>query len=143
MTMDMEEFEAAGNGEEGLSTSEAVVKFLLENRDRAWKRREIADEINRDPNTVGTNLSRLKDRGLVRHRKNHWAITDDHHRLVEATRFSKVFSTLNESVGSIIESEDEAKAWSDAQPDRPHPSVGDGEEDTQTVESEGDNDDDQ
>jgi DNA-binding transcriptional regulator YhcF (GntR family) len=132
--MDMEEFEAAGNGEERLSTSEAVVKFLLENRDRAWQRREIADEINRDPNTVGTNLSRLKDRGLVRHRKNHWAITDDHHRLVEATQFSKVFSTLNESVGSIIESEEEAKAWSDAQPDRPHPSLGDGE---------GDNDDDQ
>ena len=139
MTMDIEEFEAAGNGDEELSTSEAIVKFLLENRDRAWKRREIADEINRDPNTVGTNLSRLKDRGLVRHRKNHWAITDDHHRLVEATQFSKVFSTLNESVGSIIESEEEAKTWSNAQPERAHPSVSDVDEATET---EGDNADD-
>jgi len=143
MAMDMEEFEAVGNGEEKLSTGEAIVKFLFENRDRAWKRREIADEINRDPNTVGTNLSRLKDRDLVRHRKNHWAITDDPHRLVEATRFSEIFSTLNESVGSIIESEEEAKAWSDAQPDRPHPSIVDGEEATKGTESEGDTDDDQ
>jgi len=143
MTMDMEEFEAAENGEGGLSTSEAIVKFLLENRDRAWKRSEIADEINRDPNTVGTNLSRLKGRGLVRHRKNHWAITDDHHRLVEATRFSKAFSTLNESFRSIIQSEEEAKAWSDAQPNRSHPSVVDGEETTQTIEPERDNGDDQ
>lgn len=141
--MDMEEFEAAENGEGGLSTSEAIVKFLLENRDRAWKRSEIADEINRDPNTVGTNLSRLKGRGLVRHRKNHWAITDDHHRLVEATRFSKAFSTLNESFRSIIQSEEEAKAWSDAQPNRSHPSVVDGEETTQTIEPERDNGDDQ
>ena len=133
--MDIEEFERIEDGGSDLSTSEAIVKFLLENSEQAWKRGEIAEEINRDPNTVGTNLSRLKDRGLVRHRKNHWAITDDHHQLVEAVRFSNTLSTLNETVGPIIESEEEAKAWSNAQPERAHPSVSDGDEAT---ENEGD-----
>jgi len=133
--MDIEEFERIEDGGSDLSTSEAIVKFLLENSEQAWKRGEIAEEINRDPNTVGTNLSRLKDRGLVRHRKNHWAITDDHHQLVEAVRFSNTLSTLNETVGPIIESEEEAKAWSNAQPERTHPSVSDGDEAT---ENEGD-----
>ncbi|TKX43730.1 winged helix-turn-helix domain-containing protein [Halorubrum sp. ARQ200] len=139
MTMDIEEFERTEDGGSNLSTSEAIVKFLLENSEQAWKRGEIAEEINRDPNTVGTNLSRLKDRGLVRHRKNHWAITDDHHQLVEAVRFSNTLSTLNETVGPIIESEEEAKTWSNAQPERAHPSVSDVDEATET---EGDNTDD-
>lgn len=130
MTMDIEEFEAAGDEDSELSTSEAIVKFLLENRDQAWKRSEIADKIDRDPNTVGTNLSRLKERGLVRHRKNHWAITNNREQIIEAIRFSNTLSALNESFGPTIESEQEAKEWSDAQPDQPHPSTLDTEDES-------------
>ena len=141
--MDIEEFERGEDEEDELSTSEAIVKFLLENSEQAWKRGEIAKEINRDPNTVGTNLSRLKDLGLVRHRKNHWAITDDHDQLVEAVRFSNTLSTLNERFGPLIESEEEAKAWSNAQPEQAHPSVSDGHDAAETIENEGDNGDDE
>ncbi|WP_459879255.1 TrmB family transcriptional regulator [Halorubrum gandharaense] len=140
--MEIEEFEMATDEEDERSTSEEIVKFLLENKDRAWKRSEIAEAIDRDPNTVGTNLSRLKERGLVRHRENHWAITNEPDRLAQAIRFSNALSTLTESFGAIIESEKEAKAWSDAQPDQPHPSVGDEDEATELIEIEGENGDD-
>ena len=142
MPMEIEEFEMATDGEDELSTSEEIVKFLLENKDRAWKRSEIAEAIDRDPNTVGTNLSRLKERSLVRHRENHWAITNEPDRLAQAIRFSNAISTLTESFGAIIESEEEAKAWSDAQPDQPHPSVSDENEATELIVSKGENGDD-
>ncbi len=67
-------------------TSERVVRFLLEHDDRAYTRREIADAIGAEPETVGTNLTRLKDRGLVRHREPYWAIGDDRDRIASALR---------------------------------------------------------
>lgn len=131
MPMEIDEFEEEADGEE-LTTGEAIVEFLLENDGKAWKRSEIAEAIDRDPNTVATNLSRLKDRGLVRHRKNHWAITNDRERLAEAIRFSNALSSLSEAFGPIIESEDDAQAWSESQPDEPHPSVVGDEEEAET-----------
>lgn len=131
MPMEIDEFEEAGGGKE-LTTGEAIVKFLLENDEKAWKRSEIAAAIDRDPNTVATNLSRLKSRGLVRHRKNHWAITNDRERLEEAIRSSNALTGLNEAFGPIIESEEDPQAWSESQPDEPHPSVGDDGEDNET-----------
>lgn len=121
MPIDIEEFEAVERDEEK-STSELIIEYLLQNRDAAFTRGEIADAINRDPNTVGTNLSRLKDRGLVRHKKTYWAITDDLSRLAHEIRFSAALSHLTDEFGPIITSEAEAEAWSEAQPDRPHPS---------------------
>ncbi|GAA0541525.1 TrmB family transcriptional regulator [Halorubrum ejinorense] len=137
MPMEIDEFEEETNGEE-LTTGEAIVEFLLENDGKAWKRSEIAEAIDRDPNTVATNLSRLKSRGLVRHRKNHWAITNDRERLDEAIRFSNALTGLNEAFGPIIESEEDAQAWSESQPDEPHPSEVDDEEvdETRTIEIE-------
>jgi len=134
MPMEIDEFEEETNGEE-LTTGEAIVEFLLENDGKAWKRSEIAEAIDRDPNTVATNLSRLKDRGLVRHRKNHWAITNDRERLDEAIRFSNALTGLNEAFGPIIESEEDAETWSESQPDEPHPSEVDDEEvdETRTI----------
>jgi len=131
MPMEIDEFEEAGGGKE-LTTGEAIVKFLLENDEKAWKRGEIAEALGRDPNTVATNLSRLKNRGLVRHRKNHWAITNDRERLDEAIRFSNALTGLSEAFGPIIESEDDAQAWSESQPDEPHPSVVGDEEEAET-----------
>ena len=122
MPMDIDEFEEAGDREQ-LTTGEAIVAFLLEHDEDAWKRSEIAAAIDRDPNTVATNLSRLKSRELVRHRENHWAITKDRGRLEEMIRVSNALSGLNEAFGPIIESEEDAQAWSESQPDGPHPSV--------------------
>ncbi|GAD53924.1 hypothetical protein MBEHAL_2684 [Halarchaeum acidiphilum MH1-52-1] len=126
MPVDIEEFE---DGEEAeRTTSELIIEFLLENRDAAFTRGEIANAIDRNPNTVGSNLSRLKDRGLVRHRKQHWALTHDLGRVAEAIRFSDVLSTLTLEHGPLVTDEEEAQTWADAQPDQPHPSETDNEE---------------
>jgi len=126
MPIDIEEFE---DGEEAeRTTAELIIEFLLENRDAAFTRSEIATAIDRNPNTVGSNLSRLKERGLVRHRKHHWALTRDLSRVAEAIRFSDLLSTLTLEHGPLIASEEEAEAWADAQPDQLHPSETDNEE---------------
>lgn len=125
MPIDIMEFEQTEEAER--TTAECIVEFLLENREKAFTRSEIATAIDRNPNTVGSNLSRLKDRGLVRHRKQHWAITDDLDRVVEAMRFSNLLSSLKIEHGPLISDPEDAKAWADAQPDRSHPSEDDEE----------------
>jgi Mn-dependent DtxR family transcriptional regulator len=119
--IDIEEFETSLS-ESTEPTATAVVRFLFENRDAAFTRSEISTAIDRDPNTVGTSLTRLKRRDLVRHRGSYWAITDDHERLLTESRFSDSLSRLATELGNPITSESEARAWSDAQPDQPHPS---------------------
>ena len=120
MPIDIEEFEE--EEETNQTTSEEIIQFLLENKDTAFTRSEIATAIDRNPNTVGSNLSRLKERELVRHRKQHWALTRDLNRVAEAIRFSDFLSTVQITHGALIEDEADAQAWADAQPDQPHPS---------------------
>ncbi|MEZ3115788.1 hypothetical protein RYH80_07645 [Halobaculum sp. MBLA0147] len=121
MPIAIEEFEAVSE-QTTRPTSEVIVEFLYRNRDAAFTRGEIAEAIGREPNTVGTNLTRLKDRGLVRHRGDYWAITSDHDRLVRDSRFADSLSRLAETHDATVESESDAEAWSEAQPDRAHPS---------------------
>lgn len=101
--MSIDDFES-GNLPRGPSVPEQVVVYLYTHREQAFTRSEIATAIEEDPNTVGTALSRLKDRGLVRHRGEYWAITDDD--------------------GGI-----DADEWDAVAPDRPHPSDRDADED--------------
>lgn len=128
MPIDIEEFEEVDDDREK-STSELIVEFLLEHDDEAFERSEIADAIDTPPNTTGTNLSRLKDRGLVRHRGTYWAITDDLHLLAHEMRHSDALARLRDRFGPTITSEEAAREWSDAQPDRPHPSNAKNEDD--------------
>lgn len=58
-------------------TSKQVIQFLVSHEDHAYTRREIAEAIDANPETVGTSLTRLKERELVRHREPYWAITND------------------------------------------------------------------
>lgn len=127
MPIDIEEFESAVEREEEPTTAALIVEFLSVNRDSAFRRTEIAAEIDRNANTVGTALSRLKDRGLVRHRKQHWALTDDQERLQNAVETSRSLRHLRDEFGPVIEGKEDARAWSDAQPDEPHPSDTDDE----------------
>ena len=60
------------------------------------------------------------------------AITNDRERVNEAIRFSNALSGLNETFGPIIESEVDAQAWSESQPDEPHQSLIDDKEETET-----------
>ena len=63
------------------SVGEQVVTHLATNSDKAFERGEIAAAIDADTNAVASALTRLKERGLVRHRERYWAITDDRERL--------------------------------------------------------------
>lgn len=85
MPLDIEQFEDA----DSLGpppTSDRLVRFLLAHDEQAYTRRELADAIDAAPETVGTNLTRLKERGLVRHREPYWAFTDDHGHAREVLR---------------------------------------------------------
>lgn len=119
MPISIDEFES-GEREETLSTAERVVGFLAENDDKAFTRGEIADALDADSNTVGTNLSRLKKRGLVRHRDGYWAITDDEKRLAEYGGYERATTLFNEQLGI-----EDVEAWDEAAPDDPHPSLRD------------------
>lgn len=121
MPIHRERFDAM-DAEDEATTAERIVAFLYENRTQAFTRGEIAEAIDRNPNTVATNLTRLKKRNLLQHRGQYWAITDDHQRLADALQFSDAVSGLNDQLGTLIETEADAKAWADAQPDQPHPS---------------------
>ena len=54
-----------------------ILRFLAENDDKAFTQSEIHEETGIKRGSVGTVLSRLEERGLVRHRGRYWAIAED------------------------------------------------------------------
>ncbi len=100
----------------GPSVPEQVLIYLYGNRDKAFTRAEIAIAIDEDPNTVGTALSRLKQRALVRHKGEYWAITTDLDRLADAYDLHSITERLDEDDGGI-----EPDEWDAVAPTEPHP----------------------
>lgn len=85
MSIDIDRFEERSPEElSELSNPERVLAFLYENRNRAWKATEIAKRTEVNENSIHPVLSRLEERGLVRHKGPYWAITDDEDRLWRA-----------------------------------------------------------
>ena len=116
MPVRIEQFET-GDLPDGPSVPEQVLVHLYRNRDKAYTRSEIATAVDEDPNTVGTALTRLKERDLVRHRGAYWAITTALDRVTDAYELHTVSERLDEDDGGI-----DPDAWDDATPDEPHPS---------------------
>lgn len=116
MPVRIEEFES-GDLPSGPSVPERVVAFLYRHRDKAFTRSEIAADIDADANTVGTALSRLKQRDLVRHRGEYWAIAADLDRVRDAYALREASDRLDEDDGGI-----DPETWDDTAPDEPHPS---------------------
>lgn len=117
MPITRDEFDASEATESEYSTAEAIIRHLADHDELAFTRQEIADAIDRDPNTVSTNLSRLKDRGFVEHRGRYWALTSDEDRLEELAE--KVSALPSAKAGfddepPFIEDEEEAEAWAEA-----------------------------
>lgn len=54
-----------------------ILQFLAENDDKAFTQTEIHETTGIKRESVGSALSRLDDRGLVRHRGRYWAIGED------------------------------------------------------------------
>ena len=99
-TIDIDEFENADADEfEEQNDTERIVVFLDENDDRAWKAATIAEQLELDTDAVSAILSRLKERGLVRHKRPYWAITDDEERLRAAYRLHQHHQTADEQYG--------------------------------------------
>lgn len=85
MSIGIDEFEERSADElRELSNPERVIAFLAGHPDRAWKAAEIAERAGVHENSIHPVLSRLEDRGLVRHKGPYWAITDDEKRVRRA-----------------------------------------------------------
>lgn len=54
-----------------------ILQFLAENNDQAFTQTEIHEATDIKRGSVGAALSRLEDRGLVRHRGRYWAVGED------------------------------------------------------------------
>ena len=99
-TIDIDEFENADADEfEERNDTERIIVFLDKNDDRAWKAATIAEQLGLDTDAVSAILSRLKERGLVRHKRPYWAITDDKERLHSAYRLHRHYESADEQYG--------------------------------------------
>ncbi|MEF8802487.1 MAG: helix-turn-helix domain-containing protein [Haloarculaceae archaeon] len=54
-----------------------ILQFLAEHSEQAFTQTEINEATEIKRGSVGAVLSRLEDRGLVRHRGRYWAIAED------------------------------------------------------------------
>lgn len=100
MPIDIEEFESR-ELEKGETNAESVLRFLARNRDKAYRAVEIAKATGVKENSVHPVLSRLEERGLVRHRKPYWAVGD-----IEAVRDSVRLHTIADFLDSELGPED-------------------------------------
>jgi transcription initiation factor IIE alpha subunit len=71
-----EERDAALDLQEGTQPYR-ILRFLAENSDQAFTQTELHEATGIKRGSVGTVLSRLEDRSLVRHRGRYWAIAED------------------------------------------------------------------
>jgi predicted ArsR family transcriptional regulator len=99
-TIDIDEFENADADEfEERNDTERIVRFLDKHDNRAWKAATIAERLGLETDAVSAILSRLKERGLVRHKRPYWAITDDEERLHAAYRLHRHHETADGQYG--------------------------------------------
>ena len=106
MPIDIETFdESAAEELSGLTNAEQVVRFLAENDDKAYTPAEIADRVDVKRNSLGTVLSRLEDRDLVRHKGDYWAI-GDMETVREAYETHRIMESLDERYG-----EEDPEEW--------------------------------
>lgn len=71
-----DESEAALDLQAGTQPSR-IVRFLAKNDEQAFTQTEIHEATGIKRGSVGAALSRLEERGLVRHRGRYWAIAED------------------------------------------------------------------
>jgi len=101
--IDIEEFESAADEDfQARNDTVRIVVFLDEHDDRAWKAATIADRLDLEPDAVSAILSRLKGRGLVRHKRPYWAITDDEDRLRAAYRLHHYHQNADAKYGEEV-----------------------------------------
>lgn len=101
MPIDIETFESSPPDtlkHSGRTNADRVMGFLASNPEKAFTQSEICDATGVKAGSISVVLSRLEDRGLVRHKGNYWALGEDddvaaYTSLLESTR------TANERFG--------------------------------------------
>lgn len=81
------------------TNAERVIRFLVQNRKQAYKAAEIVDETGINPNSIHPVLTRLEDRGLVRHKEPYWTIGDST-AVRDAFVFHSTAQFLDDELGS-------------------------------------------
>lgn len=79
MPIDIERFEERSTDElraTGRTNAEVILSFLASSPEKAFTPKEIHEATDVARGSVGVVLSRLEERGLVRHRGDYWAIAD-------------------------------------------------------------------
>ncbi|MCX2817804.1 MarR family transcriptional regulator [Haladaptatus sp. F3-133] len=112
MPIPKEEFESIEDDESlpDLSpdtTQGEIYRFLLENSDKAFRQREVVENVDVPKGSVGPTLSRLKGHGLVEHRDRFWSISDAEHAVASAGVLSA--RTADERDGGF--SDEEIEEW--------------------------------
>jgi DNA-binding IclR family transcriptional regulator len=77
--IDIETFESAPEDRlqsGGETNADRVMRFLAAHPDKAFTQSEIRDATDVNAGSISVVLSRLEDRGLVRHRGSYWALGD-------------------------------------------------------------------
>ena len=77
MPIDIETFEASSEDRlkhSGETNADRVMRFLASHPDQAFTQSEIRDASDVKAGSISVVLSRLEDRGLVRHKGNYWAL---------------------------------------------------------------------
>jgi hypothetical protein len=79
MPIDIETFDASPEDRlqnSGETNADRVMRFLATHSDQAFTQSEIRDATDVKAGSISVVLSRLEDRGLVRHKGNYWALGD-------------------------------------------------------------------
>ena len=102
MPIEVDEFEEAPENalEIDRDTNKwTVVEFLLEHSEKAFTPKEIENEVDVPDGGVGVILSRLEEKGIVRHKGKYWTLeTDD--RVAGISAMLASTKALNDELGS-------------------------------------------
>lgn len=79
MPIDIETFDSVSEDRlqnSGETNADRVMRFLAAHPSQAFTQSEIRDATDVKAGSISVVLSRLEDRGLVRHKGNYWALGD-------------------------------------------------------------------
>ena len=100
MPIDIDMFTEASTEElSGTTNAEEVIRFLYQNRNKAFTPSEIAEGTGVKKTSISTVLRRLEEREFVQHKGNYWALGDKE-RVQDAYRFHQAMDDLDERFGA-------------------------------------------
>ncbi|RDZ44476.1 MULTISPECIES: MarR family transcriptional regulator [Haloferax] len=119
MPIDIETFESSPEDRlqhSGETNADRVMRFLAAHPDQAFTQSEIRDSTDVKSGSISVVLSRLEDRGLVRHKGTYWALgeVDDvaaYASMLESTRAANDRfgeEDMDEWLEHAVDDEDEA-----------------------------------